>query len=79
MAAVGALLAAVVCVGIDGLSDFASEVCFSLAVVFAFTAAGNAYNDYFDREGKDRMAKGPHRQAHREAATVQSRSITDHD
>jgi geranylgeranylglycerol-phosphate geranylgeranyltransferase len=50
MAAVGALLAAVVCVGIDGLSDFVSELAFSLAVVASFTAAGNAYNDYFDRE-----------------------------
>lgn len=50
MAAVGALLAAVVCVGIDGLSDFVGELAFSLAVVVAFTAAGNAYNDYFDRE-----------------------------
>lgn len=50
MAAAGALLAAVVCVGVDGLSDFASEIAFSLAVVASFTAAGNAYNDYFDRE-----------------------------
>jgi geranylgeranylglycerol-phosphate geranylgeranyltransferase len=50
MAALGALLAAVVCVGIDGLSDFASQIAFSMAVVVSFTAAGNAYNDYFDRE-----------------------------
>ena len=50
MAAVGALLAAVVCVGIEDLSDFSSEIAFSLTVVLSFTAAGNAYNDYFDRE-----------------------------
>jgi geranylgeranylglycerol-phosphate geranylgeranyltransferase len=50
MAALGALLAAVVCVGIEGLSDFAAQIAFSMAVVVAFTAAGNAYNDYFDRE-----------------------------
>ena len=50
MASHGALLAAFVCVGIDGLSDFRAEILFSMAVVASFTAAGNAYNDYFDRE-----------------------------
>jgi len=55
MAAAGALLAAVVCAGVDGLSEFASEIALSLAVVVSFTAAGNAYNDYFDRE-VDRVA-----------------------
>jgi geranylgeranylglycerol-phosphate geranylgeranyltransferase len=50
MAALGALLAAVVCVGVDGVSDFAIDVILSMAVVVTFTAAGNAYNDYFDRE-----------------------------
>lgn len=50
MASLGALLAAVVCVGVDGLSDFAAEIAFSIAVVASFTAAGNSYNDYFDRE-----------------------------
>jgi len=55
MAAVGALLAAVVCVGVDGVSDFTSEIAFSLAVVISFTAAGNAYNDFFDRE-TDKLA-----------------------
>src|SRR4030065_1251604 len=50
MAAAGAFLAAVVCNGIAGLSEFASEIVFSLAVVMSFTAAGNALNDYFDRE-----------------------------
>jgi len=50
MAALGALLAAVVCVGIDGLSDFMFEIVISLAVVISFTAAGNSYNDYYDRD-----------------------------
>ena len=50
MAAVGALLAAVVCAGVDGLEDHLFEVSVSLAVVFSFVAAGNSYNDYFDRE-----------------------------
>ncbi len=50
MAALGTLLASVVCVGIEGLSDFVGEIAFSLIVVFSFTAAGNAYNDYFDRD-----------------------------
>jgi geranylgeranylglycerol-phosphate geranylgeranyltransferase len=55
MAALGALLAAVVCVGVDGLSDFTFEIAFSLAVVVSFTAAGNSYNDYSDRD-VDRVA-----------------------
>ncbi len=55
MAALGALLAAIVCGGIDELSDYAGQIAFSLAVVVSFTAAGNAYNDYFDRE-IDRIA-----------------------
>lgn len=50
MAALGALLAAIVCVGLDGLGDFAFQIAFSMAIVIAFTAAGNGYNDYFDRE-----------------------------
>jgi geranylgeranylglycerol-phosphate geranylgeranyltransferase len=50
MAALGALLAAVVCVGLDGLSEFALEVLLSMLVASLFTAAGNALNDYFDRE-----------------------------
>jgi geranylgeranylglycerol-phosphate geranylgeranyltransferase len=50
MAALGALLAAIVCVGLEGLSDFAAQIVFSMAIVIAFTGAGNAYNDYFDRD-----------------------------
>jgi geranylgeranylglycerol-phosphate geranylgeranyltransferase len=50
MAALGALLAAVVCVGLEGLSDFAMEIALSMLVAVLFTAAGNALNDYFDRE-----------------------------
>lgn len=49
MAALGALLAAVVCVGIDGLQEYYSDVLLSMIVVAAFTAGGNALNDYFDR------------------------------
>lgn len=50
MGALGALLAATVCVGINGLEDFAVEVILSMAVVVLFTAGGNSLNDYFDRE-----------------------------
>jgi len=50
MGALGALLAAIVCVGINGLEDFAVEVILSMAVVVLFTAGGNSLNDYFDRE-----------------------------
>jgi geranylgeranylglycerol-phosphate geranylgeranyltransferase len=50
MAALGTLLAAAVCAGIEGVSDFAVQVACAMAVVVAFTAAGNSYNDYFDRE-----------------------------
>lgn len=50
MAALGALLAAVACVGIEGLEDFIVEVVLSMAIVLLFTAAGNSLNDYFDRE-----------------------------
>jgi geranylgeranylglycerol-phosphate geranylgeranyltransferase len=50
MGALGALLAAIVCVGIDGLEDFAIEVILSMAVVVLFTAGGNSLNDYFDGE-----------------------------
>lgn len=50
MAALGALLAAVVCVGFEGLEDYLPEVVLSMAVVVSFTAAGNSLNDYFDRE-----------------------------
>src|SRR4030042_166904 len=50
MGALGALLAAIVCVGINGLEDFAVEVILSMAVVVLFPAGGNSLNDYFDRE-----------------------------
>jgi geranylgeranylglycerol-phosphate geranylgeranyltransferase len=50
MGAFGALLAAIACVGLDGIGDFGTQVAFSMSVVFAFTAAGNSLNDYFDRE-----------------------------
>jgi geranylgeranylglycerol-phosphate geranylgeranyltransferase len=50
MGAFGALLAAVACAGIEGVEDFAIQVAYSMAVVIAFTAAGNSLNDYFDRE-----------------------------
>lgn len=50
MGALGALLAAVACVGVTGLEDFAWEVVLSMLVVVSFTAAGNTLNDYFDRE-----------------------------
>jgi len=50
MGALGALLAAIVCVGIDGLEEFATEVLVSMAIVVLFTAGGNSLNDYFDRE-----------------------------
>jgi len=55
MGAFGAMLAAIVCVGLDGLSEYANEIAFSLLVVVSFTAAGNSYNDYSDRE-TDRIA-----------------------
>lgn len=50
MGAFGALLAAIVCVGLDSIGDFGTQVAFSMSVVIAFTAAGNSLNDYFDRE-----------------------------
>jgi len=50
MGALGVLLAAVICVGVDNVGDFPLEIAFSMIVVVAFTAAGNSLNDYFDRE-----------------------------
>ena len=50
MGALGALLAAVVCAGIEGTADHAVEVALSMAIVVLFTGAGNSLNDYFDRE-----------------------------
>ncbi len=50
MGALGALLAALICAGPEQLPDHAFEVVVSMAVVVLFTGAGNALNDYFDRE-----------------------------
>lgn len=50
MAALGALLAAVICAGLDGVQDYALEVLMSMLVVFFFIAAGNSLNDYYDRD-----------------------------
>ncbi len=50
MAALGALLAAVICAGINTAPDFAVKIALSMAVVVSFTAAGNSLNDYYDRE-----------------------------
>jgi len=50
MGALGTLLAAVVCVGVEGLEDYVPEIVLSMTVVVLFTAAGNSLNDYFDRE-----------------------------
>jgi len=55
MAALGALLAAIVCVGVEGLEEYALDVLASMTIVVLFTAAGNSLNDYFDRE-TDRVA-----------------------
>ena len=50
MGAFGALLASIICAGLDGVEENLLEVVLSMAVVVFFTAAGNAYNDYSDRE-----------------------------
>jgi geranylgeranylglycerol-phosphate geranylgeranyltransferase len=50
MGALGALLAAIISVGLEGLEDYAIEVAVSMATVVCFTAGGNSYNDYFDRD-----------------------------
>jgi geranylgeranylglycerol-phosphate geranylgeranyltransferase len=50
MGAFGALLAAIVCAGVEGMEDFALEVALSMAIVIFFTGAGNSLNDYYDRE-----------------------------
>lgn len=50
MGAVGALLAAVICAGLTGTEDALVDVALSMLVVVLFTGAGNALNDYFDRE-----------------------------
>jgi len=55
MAALGALLASVICAGVNEVSDFVMQIALSMAVVVSFTAAGNSLNDYYDRE-IDRVA-----------------------
>ncbi len=50
MGALGALLAAVICAGVDDVGSFWSEIALSMAVVASFTAAGNSLNDYYDRD-----------------------------
>ena len=50
MGALGALLAAVICAGVDDASGFWLEILLSMAVVVFFTAAGNSLNDYYDRD-----------------------------
>ena len=50
MGALGALLAALICAGPEQLLDYSVEVVLSMVIVVLFTGAGNALNDYFDRE-----------------------------
>jgi len=50
MGAAGALLAAVICAGLSGVEEASVDVVLSMLVVVMFTGAGNALNDYFDRE-----------------------------
>lgn len=50
MASAGVLLGALVCLGTGDASEFIDEISISMLVVFIFTGAGNAMNDYFDRE-----------------------------
>ena len=50
MGAIGALLASVICAGLSGVEDALIDVLLSMLIVIMFTGAGNALNDYFDRE-----------------------------
>lgn len=50
MAAAAALLAAMICSSPETVIDRAADVVISMVAVFAFVAAGNSLNDYFDRE-----------------------------
>ncbi len=50
MGALGALLAAVICAGVDEAGGFSLDIGLSMAVVALFTAAGNSLNDYYDRD-----------------------------
>ncbi len=50
MAAAGVAIAALVAVGLEGVSRHVLEVVLAAAAVFFVTAAGNVLNDYVDRE-----------------------------
>ena len=50
IAAVGIVIGAAVAVGARGLGGFALQVTSAALAGFAFTGAGNALNDFFDRE-----------------------------
>jgi geranylgeranylglycerol-phosphate geranylgeranyltransferase len=50
MAAFGALLAAIICAGLDGTADSWLDVILSMLIVIMFTGAGNSLNDYYDRQ-----------------------------
>lgn len=50
MGAFGALLAAIVAGGTDGLEEYPVEILLSMGIVVLFTGAGNSLNDYYDRD-----------------------------
>jgi len=50
MGAAGTLLAAIVAGGTAGLEEYPAEILLSMGIVVLFTGAGNALNDYYDRE-----------------------------
>jgi len=74
MAAFGALLASIVCAGLDGVGAHDLEVVLSMVIVGLFTAAGNSYNDYSDRD-TDRKAH-PERPIPSGIVTPRSAAIT---
>jgi len=55
MAALGMLLAAIISAGLDAVEPHLWDIVVSVIIVVSFTGAGNAMNDYFDRE-TDRIA-----------------------
>jgi len=55
MAALGMLLAAIISAGLDSIESHLQNIVISVVIVVSFTGAGNAMNDYFDRE-TDRIA-----------------------
>lgn len=70
MGALGVLLAALICAGPEHLLDYTVEVVLSMLIVVLFTGAGNALNDYFDRE----VDKVAHPERPIPMGTVSSRS-----